>query len=85
MKSERLPAVRVSLALRNAAEEVLEEGETLSSLMLAAVMREIRIRKQEAHDSSRAEAQDKYLTVDAVLDELRRRLVVTRSQARKKQ
>jgi hypothetical protein len=46
-ETERLPAVRVSIALRNAAKDVLERGETLPSFMLGAVTREIKIRKCE--------------------------------------
>jgi len=47
MKTTSLPPLRVSPALRKAAEAVLEEGESLSALVLGAVTRDIEVRKQE--------------------------------------
>ena len=88
MKTTSLPPLRVSPALRKAAEEVLEEGETLSSLVLAAVTRDIEIRKQERDfiarglvSSRKAKRTGKYLAADAVLDELRKHLTTARKQA----
>lgn len=45
MKSSSLPALRVTPELRAEAESVLEEGETLSSLLEEAVLAEIQLRR----------------------------------------
>ena len=45
MKTTTLPPLRVSPALRDEAESVLEQGETLSGFVLDAVTRSIELRK----------------------------------------
>jgi hypothetical protein len=90
MKTTSLPPLRVSPALRKAAEEVLEEGETLSSLVLAAVTRDIEIRKQERDfiarglaSSRKAKQTGKYIAADVMLDGLRKQLATARKQTSK--
>lgn len=90
MKTTSLPPLRVSPALRKAAEEVLEEGETLSSLVLAAVTRDVEIRKQERDfiarglaSSRKAKQTGRYLAADVVLDELRKHLATARKKTTK--
>jgi len=87
VKTTSLPPLRVSPALRKAAEEVLEEGETLSSLVLAAVTRDIEVRKQERDfiarglaSSRRAKQSGKYVAADEVLSRLGKHLAATRKK-----
>lgn len=90
MKTTSLPPLRVSPALRKAAEEVLEEGETLSSLVLAAVTRDIEVRRQERDfiarglaSSRKAKQTGKYLPAEVVLEQLGKHLA-SRKQAIKR-
>lgn len=90
MKTTSLPPLRVSPALRKAAEEVLEDGESLSSLVLAAVTRDIEIRRQERDfiarglaSSRKAKQTGKYIPADAVLSGLRKHLATARKKAAK--
>lgn len=90
MKTTSLPPLRVSPALRKAAEEVLEEGETLSSLVLGAVTRDVEIRKQERDfiarglaSSRKAKQTGKYVAADVVLDKLDKHLAAARKQITK--
>ena len=46
MKIATLPSLRVEPALRDAAESVLQEGETLSSFMETAVRQQVDLRRQ---------------------------------------
>lgn len=88
MKDATLPPLRVDSALRNAAESVLREGETLSSFVLEAVrlnierrevQREFVARGLAARDEARAT--DTYISADDMLA----RLDDTLARARKKQ
>ena len=46
MKSATLPSLRVDPALREAAESVLEQGETLSSFVETSVRAQVELRRQ---------------------------------------
>lgn len=88
MKTTILPPLRVSPAFRKTAEKVLEEGETLSSLMLTAVTRAIQVRKQERDfiarglaSSRKAKQTRKYLAADLMMDKLGKYLATARMQA----
>ena len=47
MKSATIPPLRVTSELREEAESVLREGETLSGLMEASLVKQIEFRKQQ--------------------------------------
>ncbi|WP_353224583.1 YlcI/YnfO family protein [Salinisphaera sp. C84B14] len=77
MKTASIPAVRVSPDLREAAERVLRDGETLSAFVEASIREQVHAREsQEAFIArglaAREEAQrtGEYFTVDEVLDGL---------------
>lgn len=46
MKTATLPSLRVEPALRDAAESVLQEGETLSSFVETSVRAQVELRRQ---------------------------------------
>ncbi len=46
MKTATLPSLRVEPALRDAAESVLQDGETLSSFVETAVREQVALRRQ---------------------------------------
>ena len=81
MRTTTLPPLRVTPGLRRDAEAVLDEGETLSAFVLASVEQQIaarRAREQfiERGLASGADARrtGKYISADAVLRKLKRRL-----------
>jgi hypothetical protein len=81
MKTTTFPPLRVSPELRKEAESVLEEGETLSSLVLDAVTRDIELRKLEREfiarglaSSRKAKRTKRYIPADEVLGALHKRL-----------
>ena len=81
MRSAAIPAVRVPPELREAAEEVLRSGETLSSFIEEAVRRSVEFRQaQQAFiarglaSSRTAKKSGKYVSSSAVLGKLARRL-----------
>ena len=81
MKTTTLPPLRVTPDVRRDAQAVLAEGETMSAFVLASVQQQIaarRAREQfiERGLASGAEARrtGKYVSADAVLRKLRRRL-----------
>ncbi len=89
MKTATFPSLRVDPALRQAAEEVLQEGETLSAFVEASVRAQIEQRKaQEAFVTrglaSRVKAQEsgRYVSAERVLAGLGKRLV--RAKAKRK-
>lgn len=47
MKTATIPSLRVDPALRHAAEEVLQEGETLSAFVEASLRAHIQLRKSQ--------------------------------------
>jgi predicted transcriptional regulator len=81
MKTAAIPAVRVSPELRQAAEAVLETGETLSGFVEDAVRRNVEFRyAQKAFierglaSGASARKSGKYISAAAVLGKLGRRL-----------
>jgi len=77
MKTSTIPSLRVEPELRQAAESVLRDGETLSSFMEESLRASIRQRKVRAEFiarglESKTEAQrtNQYFPADDVLNEL---------------
>lgn len=81
MKTAAIPAVRVSPELRQAAEEVLQTGETLSGFVEDAVRRNVEFRYAQKAFLERglasgeaARKSGKYVAAAAVIRKLARRL-----------
>lgn len=79
MKSATLPPLRVAPELRQAAESVLHEGESLSGLMEKSLRDEVNRRRLQAEFIARGLAAREearrtgvYYTVDEVMGSLRR-------------
>ena len=81
MKTATIPSLRVEPALREAAEALLQEGETLSSFVEASVRAQVR--KRQVQDefikrglASRDTARETgvYYSIDEVVGELRQML-----------
>lgn len=86
MKTATLPSLRVAPELRQAAEAVLQEGETLSGFVEESVRRQIEFRHAQQTFIARglasgeaAKKSGKYVSAEAVLEKLGKRL----EQARK--
>lgn len=82
MKSATFPSLRVSPALRQAAEDVLEEGETLSGFVEASVRAQIELRRSQAAFIQRGLASREkarktgvYVSSGALLKKLEGRLI----------
>ncbi len=89
MKTATFPSLRVEPELREAAEGVLQEGETLSALIETAVRETVERRRTRAEFiarglSSREEARrtGRYFTAKSVHDELRTMLDKARKRVR---
>jgi predicted transcriptional regulator len=89
LKTTTLAPLRVYTALRNDAQSVLEEGETLSGFVLDAVTRSIERRKaQQAFiargiaSAATARKTGKYVTAERVLNKLERRLAKAKKPSR---
>lgn len=87
MKTATFPSLRVDPALRKAAEEALQEGESLSSFVEQSVraMIEQRAAQQafiERGLAARTEARSSgaYVTADAVLDRLSQQLTLAKRE-----
>jgi predicted transcriptional regulator len=85
MKTTTIPPLRVSPELRRRAEAVLEEGETLSGLMLDALSRSIDYRQAQQEfvarglaSAAKARKTGKYVAADKVVAKLTRRLAAAR-------
>ncbi len=81
MKTAAIPAVRVSPELRQAAEELLQAGESLSGFVEEAVRRNVEFRQAQRAFIERglaaadaAKKSGKYVSSTAVLGKLKRRL-----------
>jgi len=81
MKTATLPSLRVDPALREAAESVLQDGETLSSFVEQSVRAQVQQRQQQEAfiarglaSRDRAQASGRYVTSDDVLSNLQSRL-----------
>jgi hypothetical protein len=88
MKTTSIPPLRVSAELRREAESVLEPGETLSSFALEALTRSIEYRKSRREfierglvSAAQARSSGKYISADAVLDKLARKLAKAKQRA----
>nr|WP_320115237.1 YlcI/YnfO family protein [uncultured Desulfuromonas sp.] len=88
MKSSSIPSIRVEPELRQAAESVLREGESLSSFMEESLKAGIQHRKAQREFiarglTSRAEAKQtgEYFSADAVFDELKTMLLDAEKKA----
>jgi predicted transcriptional regulator len=89
MKATTIPPLRVSPELRREVEALLEEGETLSSFMLEALKKSVAQRKdQQAFiarglaSAAKGKRTGRYVSADAVLGKLERRLAAARSRGR---
>jgi len=81
MKTSMLPPVRVDPALREAAESVLGEGETLSSFVETSIRAQVDRRVTQREFIARgltsldeARRTGEYYAADDVIEELRKRL-----------
>jgi predicted transcriptional regulator len=88
MKTTTIPPLRVSPALRKEAENVLEQGETLSSFVLDALNRSIEFRRSRQAFIARGLASadlardtGKYISADAVINKLTRKLAKAKQRA----
>lgn len=88
MKTAAIPAVRVPPELRQAAEELLAEGETLSGFVEDAVRRNVEYRQAQAAFVARgiasrdaARASGSYVKASTVLGKLKRRLANAHKKA----
>ena len=91
MKTATLPPLRVEPELREAAERVLEAGESLSSFVEQAVRSAVSRREAQAAFltrglASRDQARESgdYVPAQAVLDTLRQRLEAAKADRRKR-
>jgi predicted transcriptional regulator len=90
MKSSTIPSLRVEPDLREAAENVLREGETLSSFMEESLRAGIRYRKTQQEFIARGLASKdealqtgEYYSAEAVHNELRSMLAHTEKNSLK--
>lgn len=88
MKTAAIPAVRVPPELRQAAEELLVDGETLSGFVEDAVRRNVEFRRaQEAFvtrglaSREAARTSGRYVKATTVLGKLNRRLMKARKKS----
>ena len=90
MKTATLPSLRVAPELRQAAEAVLKEGETLSGFVEESVRRQIEFRHAQQTFIARglaageaAKKSGKYVSAETVLEKLGKRLEQARKAAPK--
>ena len=88
MKTATIPPLRVSRELRRQAEAVLEQGETLSGLVLDALTRSIEYRRTRQEFIARGLASaaqtkktGKYVPADRVIGKLARKLARAKQRA----
>lgn len=88
MKTTFIRSLRVSPELRKQAEEVLEQGETLSGFVLDALTRSIEYRKSRQafiarglSNAARAKKTGKYAPADNVIGKLARKLIKAKQRA----
>jgi predicted transcriptional regulator len=88
VKTTSIPSLRVSPELRKQAEAVLEQGETLSSFVLDALIRSIEYRKARQEfiarglaSAAQAKKTGKYVSADRVIEKLARKLVKAKQRA----
>ncbi|WP_284776876.1 YlcI/YnfO family protein [Agrobacterium sp. lyk4-40-TYG-31] len=87
LKTATLPSLRVEPEFRDKAESVLNEGETLSAFMEAAVRKQVEIRKSQAEFIARGIASLEesqrtgiYYSADEVHAELRTMLAAKKAE-----
>ena len=88
MKTAAIPPVRVSPELRQAAEDLLREGETLSGFVEEAVRRNVEFRQAQLAFIERglasgeaAKKSGKYIAAPVVLGKISRRINKARKNA----
>jgi hypothetical protein len=81
MKSATFPSIRVEPELRDAAESILGEGETLSGFVEQAIREGIERRRNQSEFI--AQRSGDYLPASEVLEKLERRLDALRDARRK--
>ena len=88
MKTAAIPPVRVSPELRQAAEDLLREGETLSGFVEEAVRRNVEFRQAQLAFIERglasgeaAKKSGKYIAASVVLGKISRRINKARKNA----
>ena len=91
MKTATIPSLRVNEELRNSAESVLEEGETLSGVVVQSIRESIERRQsQQAFVARGLSARDEarktgdYISAATVLANLERRLLKAKAAAKQK-
>jgi len=89
VKTRTLPALRVTPGLRQEAESVLTDGETLSAFILDSVARNVEARRARQAfiarglaGAARAKKAGRYVSAGAVMRKLSRRLSAARSKLR---
>lgn len=77
MKTATIPPLRVTPELRQAAESVLQDGESLSNLVEKSLVKQIEFRKSQAAFVARgiavresSKASDRYVSKESSLDAL---------------
>ena len=88
MKTATIPAVRVAPELRRAAENVLQEGESLSAFVEEAVRRYVESRcaerafiERRLDSAASTRTSGRYVPAENVLDKLEGRLATVRRRA----
>ncbi len=91
MKTAAIPAVRVPPELRQAAEDLLQDGETLSGFVEESVRRNVEYRQaQKAFverglaSAAKARESGRYISAATVLGKLQRRLDTARPTGKAK-
>lgn len=89
MKTTTIPPLRVSPELRQEAEAVLRDGETLSGFMLESLQGSIARRRDQQQfierglkSAAKARRTGRYISADDVVKELSVRLKKTRTRSR---
>ena len=89
MKTATLPALRVDPKLRDAAEKALRPDETLSRLMEVALETYLDQRaadqdflKRGLHSAQEAREQNRYISADAVVGKLEKKLAAAKKKAK---
>jgi len=89
MKTKTLPPLRVTPRLRREAESVLADGETLSAFIFDSVARNVHARRAQQSfiargiaSGERARKSGRYISSDAVMRKITRRLAAARAKTR---
>jgi hypothetical protein len=87
MKTATIPAIRVNPALRQAVEDNLQEGETLSNFLIESLQFNLSRRKAEQTflekgfvSREQARSTGEYVSSDEVLDGLKQKLATARQE-----